>query len=222
VKVLIACEESQIVLHEFFIRGHDVWSCDLQDTSGDYPSRHIKSDVLEVIGDSWDMMIGHPVCTRMARSGVRWLEGNPERWADMKLDAEFFLKLWNSNIPQIALENALPHKYAIDLIGTTYSQLIQPYNFGVAETKSTCLWLKNLPPLMFTSDARHAMNSCPFLTASISTTALLIRLSLKPYFFCKQSTNGFIGLSKSDPALENPHIISICSNPSGISIGRNR
>lgn len=160
-KVLIACEESQTVLHEFYIRGHDVWSCDLQDTSGDYPSRHIKGDVLEVIDDGWDMMIGHPTCTRMARSGVRWLAENQARQADLEKDAEFFLKLWRADIPKIALENSLPHRYAVELLRVNYTQLIQPYNFGVPEKKATCLWLKNLPPLMFTIDARPAMEKLP-------------------------------------------------------------
>lgn len=160
-KILIACEESQTVLHEFLIRGHDVWSCDLQETSGNYPERHIQGDVLDILDDGWDMMVGHPICTRMANSGYQWLKDNPERWADLDKDVEFFLKLWNADIPMIALENSQPHFEAIKRLGVTYTQKIQPYNFGVPETKGTCLWLKNLPPLMFTIDAREQMLSLP-------------------------------------------------------------
>ena len=61
----------------------------------------------------------------------------------------------------IALENPIPHKHAVERIGKTYDQLIQPYNFGVPETKATCLWLKNLPPLMFTMDASDQMSKLP-------------------------------------------------------------
>jgi hypothetical protein len=33
------------------------------------------------------------------------------------------------------------------IIPTSYTQIIQPWQFGDNEQKSTCLWLKNLSPL---------------------------------------------------------------------------
>jgi len=49
---------------------------------------------------------------------------------------------------KIAIENPIPHKYAVERIGNRkYSQTIQPWQFGHGETKRTCLWLKNLPKL---------------------------------------------------------------------------
>ncbi len=160
-RVLVACEESQAVLSEFLKRGHDVYSADLKPCSGDYPERHHAGDVFDIINDGWDLMIGHPPCTYLCNSGVRWLEGNEQRWKDLDDGCEFFLKLWNADIPKIALENPTPHYHAIEKIKVNYDQKVQPYNFGVPESKATCFWLKNLPPLMFTICAREAMEKLP-------------------------------------------------------------
>ena len=45
-KILVACEESQIVCQEFRLRGHEAYSCDIIECSGEHPEGHIKSDVL--------------------------------------------------------------------------------------------------------------------------------------------------------------------------------
>ena len=63
--------------------------------------------------------------------------------------AEFFNYLLNQNIPKIAIENPIPNKWARKYI-RHYDQLIHPSYFGDVYKKGTCLWLKNLPPLMFT------------------------------------------------------------------------
>ena len=65
----------------------------------------------------------------------------------LKAATAFFRKLLEADIPRIAVENPIPHKYAVGQIGRKYDQLIQPYQFGHGETKATCLWLKNLPLL---------------------------------------------------------------------------
>lgn len=49
-KVLVACEESQAVCKAFRERGHDAYSCDLQDQSGGHPEWHVKDDVLKILG----------------------------------------------------------------------------------------------------------------------------------------------------------------------------
>lgn len=145
-KVLIACEESGIVREAFNSLGHDAYSCDLIPSA--IPGKHHVGDVLGLLDKSykWDLMIAHPPCTRLCNSGVMWLEKR-NLWEDMKKGAYFFKKLLDADIPRIAIENPIPHKYALEIIGRKYDQLIQPWMFGHGETKATCFWLKNLPEL---------------------------------------------------------------------------
>jgi len=144
-KVLIACEESQAVCKAFRSNGHEAFSADILPCSGGHPEWHIEGDVLEVLNEGWDLMIGHPPCTRLANSGVRWLKER-DLWIDLIKAIQFFNALKNAPIKKIALENPIPHKYAVAGIGK-YDQIIQPWQFGHGETKATCLWLKNLPKL---------------------------------------------------------------------------
>lgn len=154
-RVLIGCEFSGVVRRAFRALGHEAWSCDL--LPAEDGGEHIQGDVLEVAQwGCWDLAIFHPPCTYLANSGVRWLyekDGDgtnvpsPERWQEMELGAAFFRELMEAPIPMIAVENPIPHKYAVERIGRRYDQLIQPYWFGHNESKATCLWLKGLPPL---------------------------------------------------------------------------
>jgi hypothetical protein len=177
-KVLVACEESQVVCKAFRALGHEAYSCDIQDCSGGKPEWHIKGDVLDVINGGaftvaegysfadevivygWDLMIAHPPCTYLTNSGVQHLYKG-ERWKDLIYGAVFFRKLLDAPIPFIAAENPIPHKYASAIIGTNYSQLIQPYEFGHTERKATCLWLKNLPLLVATNNVKKEMDLLP-------------------------------------------------------------
>jgi hypothetical protein len=145
-KVLIGCEESQIVCMAFRERGHEAYSCDIQDCSGGHPEWHIKDDVLKHLNDGWDLMIAHPPCTYISYAGTQsW--NNPGR-IKLRLDAlDFFRQLWESQINKICLEN--PKSCASPVIAK-YSQEIQPYYFGDREMKTTWLWLKNLPKLIHT------------------------------------------------------------------------
>lgn len=146
-KVLVACEFSGIVRDAFRANGHDAWSCDLLPTEGD-PAYHHKTDITTLLSQNsdWDLMIAHPPCTRLANSGVRWLNER-NLWGQMEEDAIFFQSLLESTIPSICIENPIPHRYALQIIGRKYDQIIQPWQFGHPETKATCLWLKNLPLL---------------------------------------------------------------------------
>lgn len=144
-KVLIACEFSGTVRDEFKRLGHDAWSCDILPT--DKPGQHIQKDVLEILDNNWDLMIAHPPCTYLCNSGVRWLHTDKSRHSKMVDGATFFKKLMECNIPKIAIENPIMHKYAKEIIGKNQDQVIQPWMFGHGETKATCLWLKNLPLL---------------------------------------------------------------------------
>lgn len=149
-RVLVACEYSGRVRDAFIARGHDAMSCDLLPTES--PGPHYQGDVFDIIGDRWDMMIAHPPCTYLSNAGARHLfpKGilNQDRYGKGLEAKAFFVALLGSNIPKIAIENPTP--------STIYnlppcSQAIQPWMFGHPFTKRTCLWLKNLTPLIPTA-----------------------------------------------------------------------
>ena len=161
-KILVACEESQAVTIELRKLGHEAYSCDIQECSGGHPEWHIQDDALKVAyREHWDMMIAHPPCTYLSNSGVSWLYRKPGRWEKMREGAEFFLKLMNAPISKIAIENPIIHKYAAEIIGKRQDQTIQPYQFGHAESKRTCFWLKNLPKLVETENVKHIWEKLP-------------------------------------------------------------
>ena len=138
-KVLVACEFSGLVRDAFIERGHDAVSCDILPT--EQPGPHIQGDVLEILDDGWDLMIAHPPCTHLAVSGARWFKDKVE---EQKEALDFVRALLDAPIPQIALENP------VSVISTQIrkpDQIVQPYWFGDEATKTTCLWLKNLPLL---------------------------------------------------------------------------
>lgn len=165
-RVLIACEFSGIVREAFRKQGHDAWSCDLLDT--EIPGQHIKGDVLKVLNYGWDMMIIHDPCTYQCNSGVRWLHTIPSRMELLKQSCLFTRILLSANIKKIARENPIPHRYAVQLIGINYTQLVQPHYFGDLETKATCFWLKGVDKLVRThfitqgiKDSVHQCSPCP-------------------------------------------------------------
>ena len=164
-KVLVACEESQAVCIAFRERGHEAYSCDIQEPSGGHPEWHILGDALEAVKggnvttmDShvhtigkWDLLIAHPPCTYLTVSGNRWF--NVERYGDKALErlksrkeaADFFLAFINADVPRICVENPVGY------MSTHYRKpdcIVQPYQFGHPARKTTCLWLKNLSPLI--------------------------------------------------------------------------
>lgn len=158
-RVLVACEYSGTVRDAFIAMGHEAMSCDLLPT--DAPGPHYQGDVFDIINDGWDLMIAHPPCTYLSNSGVRWLYKDETRWKDMIEGAVFFRKLHESNIPMIAVENPIMHKYAKQIIGANQSQVVQPWMFGHMEQKATCLWLKGLPALQPTDDVKEEMMKLP-------------------------------------------------------------
>lgn len=147
-RVLVACEESQRVCIEFRKLGHEAYSCDIEPCSGGHPEWHLQQDVTELLKIKWDLIIAHPPCTYLSNAGARFLypkgELNEERLQKGLKAKEFFMKLWNTDCPRIAVENPIPSKvYGLP----EYSQTIQPYEFGHPYSKKTCLWLKGLPKL---------------------------------------------------------------------------
>jgi hypothetical protein len=107
-------------------------------------------------------MIAHPPCTYLTNAGVTWLHRDPARWALLDDGAAFFKTLLNANIPRIAVENPIMHKYAKERIGgVQQSQVVQPWMFGHMEQKATCLWLKGLPMLKPTNNVKDEMMKLP-------------------------------------------------------------
>lgn len=172
--ILVACEESQTVCKAFRELGFNAYSCDLVKCSGGHPEWHLLGDALDVIRnnggiaqnggrvmvDKWDLMIAHPPCTYLTSSGAKWfyhpddkglpIEDRrphpkfPHRKQDQDAGAEFFMKLYNADIPYIAVENP------VGVMSTRFrkpDQIVQPFMFGNAARKTTCLWLKGLPLL---------------------------------------------------------------------------
>jgi len=160
--VLIACEYSGRVRNAFVLKGHDAMSCDLLASETERPDGwdgHYQGDVRDLLSDksySFDLMIAHPPCTYLCNSGVRWLAPggklDPSRHKLMMKACDFFALLYWTDIPRIAIENPVMHNYARDYLWSawkvpTFTQSIQPWQFGHGETKRTCLWLRGLPPL---------------------------------------------------------------------------
>jgi hypothetical protein len=163
-RVLIACEFSGIVREAFRKLGHDAYSCDLlpaEDKSFYHYQFDIRSLLKMEVSEDWDLIIAHPPCTYLCNSGVQHLSKQAKRWEQMQQGAIFFRSLLNANCEHIAIENPIPHKYAVEIIGKQYDQLIQPYQFGHRESKATCFWLKGLPKLIPTSDLKEETKMLP-------------------------------------------------------------
>ncbi len=141
-KVLVACEYSGTVRDAFIRAGHDALSCDLLPT--DAPGPHYQGNVMDVIGDGFDLMVAHPPCTYLSVSGMHWTTRGL-RDPQLTTDALAFVRLlMNAPIPRIAIENP------VSIISSQIAkpdQIIQPWMFGHDASKKTCLWLKGLPML---------------------------------------------------------------------------
>lgn len=149
-KVLIACEESRAVTKEFRALGHEAFSCDILECSGGHPEWHLQQDVTEMLKQPWDMIIAFPPCTYLTVSGNRWFnierygEKAIKRHQDRKEAINFFLMFANADCAKIAIENP------VGIMSSGWrkpDQIINPYQFGDAFEKKTCLWLKGLPCL---------------------------------------------------------------------------
>ena len=174
-KILVACEESQAVTKELRSLGHEAYSCDIIDQSGGHPEWHIMQDVIPLLNGrcsfkttdgahhailgKWEMLIAFPPCTHLAVSGAAWFAGKREdgrqRWG-----VEFFCHFLTADCDRISIENPvgimsgdyvkqwfpdLAEKYDLPRKPT---QIIHPWMFGDNFSKSTCLWLKGLDPLV--------------------------------------------------------------------------
>lgn len=154
-RVLVACEYSGVVRRAFAARGHDAWSCDLLPAE-DGSNQHLIGDARQYLDEGWDLlMVAHPPCTRLCKSGVRWLHAPPrgrtlpEMWADLEAAAALFSDFWNASIPRICVENPQMHRHARVRIVNYMppAQYVQPWWFGEPQFKGTGLYLRGLPPL---------------------------------------------------------------------------
>lgn len=181
--VLVACEESQVVCKAFRAKGHNAFSCDIQDCSGGHPEWHIKGDVYEVLNPyefmppdtfywtyginfvtqdgkyhevlpRWDLIIAHPPCTYLTVTGNRWF--NTDKYGEKAVRRicarehaiVFFMNFVKADCDCICIENP------IGVMSSHYrkpDQIINPTMFGHPFDKRTCLWLKNLSPLLPTN-----------------------------------------------------------------------
>lgn len=152
-KILVACEESQAITKEFRALGHEAYSCDILPCSGGHPEWHLQGDVFGFIDQGWDLMVAHPPCTYLSVSGARHLYNkdgskNLERYKNQREALDFVQKLMDCDIPRIAIENP------VSVISSQIrkpDQIVQPWMFGDSASKTTCLWLKNLPKLVATN-----------------------------------------------------------------------
>jgi len=145
--VLVACEESQSVTLEFRKLGHIAYSCDLMPCSGGHPEWHIRGDVVPVLREGWDLVCAFPPCTHLAVSGARWFD---QKRADGRQQQaiDFFMMFAECRALKVAIENP------VGIMSTLWrkpDQIVQPWQFGHPESKTTCLWLTNLPLLVPTN-----------------------------------------------------------------------
>lgn len=164
-RVLVACEESQVVCKAFRKRGHESYSCDIIDASGGFPEWHIKQDVISllngncsfitcdglshILNGKWDMIIAFPPCTYLTSAGACRLYPSkgvldPVRYEKGKQAADFFKTILSADCDKIVIENPTPMKV---FCLPQYNQVIEPFMFGHPYKKRTCLWLKGVEPL---------------------------------------------------------------------------
>lgn len=144
--VIVACEFSGRVRDAFIAAGHEATSCDLLPSDREGP--HHQGDILAFLdahAGEFDLMVAHPPCTYLCGSGERWMKNNPDRQQKRIEAVAFVRRLLSYPIPRIALENPVGH---LSTALRKPDQIIQPYDFGEDASKATCLWLKNLPPLV--------------------------------------------------------------------------
>lgn len=171
-RILVACEESQRVCIEFRRLGHEAYSCDIEPCSGGHPEWHIQADVLPFlnggcsfrtvdsiehrINGKWNMIIAFPPCTHLAVSGARYFE-EKRKDGRQQQGIDFFMRFTECDCGRVAIENP------VGIMSTRYGkpdQIIQPYEYGHKERKSTCLWLKGLPLLVPTDIVEPELHIC--------------------------------------------------------------
>lgn len=184
-RILVACEESQVVTTFLREKGYEAFSCDIQETSGNHPEWHIQKDLMEVLNDNWDAIIAFPPCTHLTSSGARWWK-QKQQDGRQQSGIDFFMAIANSNCPRIAIENP------VGIMSKKYrkpDQIIQPWMFGHGYTKTTCLWLKGFNKLIPTNIVNerksytHSIGECKDRAKIRSKTFLGIAKAMAEQWF---------------------------------------
>lgn len=170
-RVLVACEESQVVTKAFRERGHESYSCDILPCSGGHPEWHIQDDALKVLTPNkvgiikfhtqadfwfvkqisvWDLIILHPPCTKVAVSGNATYANTQQRVDAANWNADLFFKA-SKNCAKVAMEQPVTVLRSIrpDLPKPHYVDI---WWFGDKECKKTAWYLKGLLPLQPTDN----------------------------------------------------------------------
>ena len=170
-KVLIACEESQEVCKAFRSKGHEAYSCDIQECSGGHPEWHIQGDVLKIlepknywdgsprdyimfstmdgkyhfVDNGWDLIIAHPPCTFLSNAGAARLY--PKKGV---INQDRYEKGLQAKEFFMEFYNADCDKICVEnpiptkIFGLPpYTQTIQPYEHGHPYSKKLVFGLKD-------------------------------------------------------------------------------
>lgn len=190
-RILVACEESQRVCMEFRKLGHEAYSCDIEPCSGGHPEWHLQVDALELLKMKWDMIIAFPPCTHLAVSGARYFK-EKQKDGRQQQGIDFFMRFVNVKCEKVAIENP------VGIMSTKYrkpDQIIQPYEFGHTERKSTCLWLKGLPPLAPTDIVKPELHVCK--NGVVDSKWHYDTYNLSPKIRAKERSKTFPGIAKA-------------------------
>ena len=174
-RVLVACEESQAVCKAFRKRGHEAYSCDIQECSGGHPEWHIQGDVLPLLNgkqdksksenvwhlfrtqdgklhelpNKWVLIIAHPPCTYMSKAGARFMYLTAGDVNQERLEKALQAKDFFMQFMNADCDKiCIENPSPLKIVGLPKeSQVVQPYQFGHPYSKRTLLWLKGLPEL---------------------------------------------------------------------------
>lgn len=160
-KVLVACERTQVVCSAFRRLGIEAYSNDIEQCLGSHPEWHIVGDAVRISRGHgkfslqngaqllcpgyWDMMIAHPPCTMLSHVSAVALSQGKHTKDDIENALILFWQLWTAPVSMVAIENPAPMR-CVAL--PRYTQIIQPYQFGHPYSKRVCLWLRGLPELL--------------------------------------------------------------------------
>lgn len=143
-EVLIGCERSRAVATEFERMGHTVLSCDLEEQRR--PGAHYQGDVFDVIDYPWDFGGFHFPCTHSSVSGAK-------HFVAKRMDGRYYAgqSLWLKGWRRSRHIHGGYFEHPVSVISSLFrkpDQIVQPWMFGDYETKTTCLWLWNVPRLV--------------------------------------------------------------------------
>jgi len=192
VRVLVACEESQAVTKEFRAMGHEAYSCDVLETSGDNPEWHLQQDVIPLLKQDWDLIIAFPPCTHLASSGAAWF-AEKRRDGRQQEGIDFFMLFTNLSAPKVVIENP------VGIMSRVYrkpDQIIQPWWFGDPFEKRTCLWLKGVEPLVATNEVKPEPRS-EYASGRTMPTWYADAWKLPPAERSKARSKTFPGIAKA-------------------------